>query len=90
MRFAEPGEFVDRYRRAEFTMNLEAGPFWIGHPEDYARRKAALFPDEGGPVILALDVLDEIVRRTEDDGLPTSQGIVQFEPGAGLEELIRE
>jgi hypothetical protein len=34
-------------------MNLEAGPFFFGTPEDYARGKAQEFPEEGGPVILA-------------------------------------
>jgi hypothetical protein len=50
--------------------------------------KAAAFPDEGGPVILVLDVPDEIVARAVDEVyLPLSQGVVQFDEGAGLEEL---
>jgi hypothetical protein len=89
IRFAEPGEIVSRNRKREFTMNLESGPFWCGHPEDYARGKAAQFPAEGGPVILALDVSEEIVSKACDNGLPVAQGLIQFEPGSGLEELIR-
>ena len=57
-------------------------------PEDYARGKAQQFPDEGGPVILAVDVPDDIVQRAANDWFPLSQGLVQFDPGAGLEELI--
>jgi hypothetical protein len=71
-----------------FSMNLEAGPFLFGAPEDYARGKAREFPDEGGPVILARDVPDAIVRKAASDWFPLSQGLVQFDPGAGLEELL--
>ena len=71
-----------------FSMNVEAGPFLFGRPEDYARGKALRFPDEGGPVILAVDVPDGIVQRAANDWFPVSQGLVQFDPGAGLEELI--
>jgi len=69
-------------------MNVEAGPFLFGRPEDYARGKARRFPDEGGPVILVVDVPDGIVQRALNDWFPLNQGLVQFDPGAGLEELI--
>jgi hypothetical protein len=69
-------------------MNAEAGPFLFGEPSDYARGKAAQFPDEGGPVILAVEVPDDIVQRAVNDWFPLSQGLVQFDSGAGLEELI--
>jgi hypothetical protein len=71
-----------------FSMNIEAGPFHFGLPEDYARSKAREFPDEGGPVILAIDVPDDLVQRAVNDWFPLSQGLVQFDRGAGLEELI--
>jgi len=44
-------------------MCLEAGPFLFGAPEEYARGKAAEFPDEGGPVILVVDVPQDINER---------------------------
>ena len=83
--FQEPGgqAWVDG-----FSMSVEAGPFLFGRPEDCARGKALQFPDEGGPVILAVDVPDDIVQRAANDWFPLSQGLVQFDPGAGLEELI--
>jgi hypothetical protein len=59
----------------------------LGTPEEYARRKAALFPNEGGPVTLAVDVPDDILAVAVDPYFPLSQGVVQFDPGAGLEEL---
>jgi hypothetical protein len=70
-----------------FSTCLEVGPFPLGTPEEYARRKAALFPNEGGPVTLAVDVPDEILALPVAPYFPLSQGVVQFDPGAGLEEL---
>lgn len=71
-----------------FSMNVEAGPFLFGRPADYAQGKARRFPDEVGPVILMVDVPDDIVQKAVNDWFPLSQGLVQFDPGAGLEELI--
>jgi hypothetical protein len=83
--FMEPGGGM----RAEgFSTCLRAGPFPLGTPEDYARRKAAAFPAEGGPAILAVDVLDNLIALATDEVyFPLSQGVVQFDEGAGLEEL---
>jgi hypothetical protein len=83
--FIEPGGGP----RAEgFSTCLESGPFPLGTPEEYARRKATGFPDEGGPVILAVDVPDEIIALAVDEVyFHLSQGVVQFDEGAGLEEL---
>jgi hypothetical protein len=71
-----------------FSMNLEAGPFHFGSVEEYARGKARQFPDEGGPVILAVDVPAEIVQKAVNEWFPLSQGLVQFDDGSGLEELL--
>lgn len=84
-RFREPGGEVGE---DGFSMNVEGGPFLFGKPDEYARSKARQFPDEGGPAILVVDVPDEIVTRAANDWLPLSQGLVQFDLGAGLEELI--
>jgi hypothetical protein len=83
--FIEPGGGP----RAEgFSTCLELGPFPLGTPEEYARRKAAGFPDEGGPAILAVDVPDDIITLAVDEVyFPLSQGVVQFDEGTGLEEL---
>jgi hypothetical protein len=83
--FQEPGGQV---WEDGFSMNVEAGPFLFGSPADYARGKARQFPDEGGPVILAVDVPDDIVRMALNEWFPLEQGLVQFDPGAGLEELV--
>ena len=83
--FIEPGGGP----RAEgFSTCLESGPFPLGTPEEYARRKAARFPNESGPVILVMDVSDSIIALAADEVyFPRSQGLVQFDEGAGLEEL---
>lgn len=83
--FREPGaEIVD----AEFSLSIEAGPFLFDRPDDYARAKSDDFPDEGGPVILAVDVPDIVVEKAVSDWFPLSQGLVQFDHGNGMEELL--
>lgn len=83
--FIEPGGSSNT---EGFSTCLELGPFPLGRPEEYARGKAAGFPNEGGPAILAVDVPDDIIALAVDDVFfPLSQGIVQFDERAGLEEL---
>jgi hypothetical protein len=84
-RFQEPG---GQAWEDGFSMNVESGPFLFGSPADFARGKARQFPDEGGPAILAVDVPDDIVQRAVNDWFPLSQGLIQFDPAAGLEELV--
>ncbi len=83
--FIEPGGGISS---EGFSTCLEGGPFPFGTPEDYARRKATAFPDEGGPAILEVNVSDDIIALATDEAyFPLSQGLVQFDEGAGLEEL---
>jgi hypothetical protein len=52
------------------------------------RRTAAKFQNEGGPIIVVMEVPDQIIARAVDEVyFPLSQGVVQFDEGAGLEEL---
>ena len=83
--FREPGGQTSDHG---FSMTAEGGPFLFGTPEDYARGKASEFPDEGGPAILIVDVPDHIVQKAVNEWFPLSQGLVQFDFGAGLEELL--
>jgi hypothetical protein len=71
-----------------FSMCLEAGPFLFRTPEEYDRNKAAAFPDEGGPAILVVDVPQDVIAKAVNDWFPLTQGLVQFDKGAGLEELL--
>jgi hypothetical protein len=70
-----------------FSTYLEHGPFLFGPPTAYACAKAAAFPTEGGGALLAVDVPDSIIDLTIDEYFPRSQGLIQFDAGAGLEEL---
>ncbi len=84
--FIEPNG--GKTKATEFSTYLEKGPFPFGTPQEYACGKAANFPNEGGPVILKVDVPDNIVALATDEVyFPLSQGLVQFDKGAGLEEL---
>jgi hypothetical protein len=84
--FIEPG---GTDRAESFSTCLPFGPFPLGTPEEYACRKAGAFPGEGGPAMLMVDVPDEIIALAVDDlYFPLTQGVVQFDEGAGLEELI--
>jgi hypothetical protein len=53
-----------------------------GMPEEIAAGKARLFPTEGGPAIIELEVPESIVRQAD------LVGEVRFEPGFGFEELL--
>ena len=85
-KFIEPGGGP---QAREFSTYLENGPFLLGSPEEYACSKALGFPNEGGAVILVIEVPEEVVAAAVDEVLlPLNQGIVQFDVGAGLEELL--
>jgi hypothetical protein len=73
----------------KFYACTDAGPFHFGSPHEYARRKAAAFPDEGGPVILEMEVPENVVALAiDEEWFPLRQGLVVFEEGKGLEELL--
>ena len=89
-KFVEPGALF--YDPAEgFSMGKPGTPdVGLKTPEDYARRKAATFPNEGGPVILEIEVPDWIVDILRNDPVArhiVTSGEVRFEPGCGLDEL---
>ncbi|MBI1832946.1 MAG: hypothetical protein HYR84_16015 [Planctomycetes bacterium] len=48
-----------------FSTSLEFGPYSLKTARQYAVGKAKNFPDEGGPVILVMDVPDEIIDKTD-------------------------
>src|SRR5437868_6539055 len=75
--YVEPGGSA----RAEgFSTCVDGGPFPLDTPENYARRKAALFPNEGGAAILYIDVPEDVIALAVDATyLPLSQGVVQFD-----------
>jgi hypothetical protein len=79
--FREPEEI---YTRAEcFSTAFPEVGVIPGSPQDYALRKAALFPEEGGAVVLEIEVPQEIFDRAYAPGKE-----FRFLPGWGLEELL--
>ena len=85
--FIEPGSATNA---ENFSMYFEQGPFLFGEPEEFARQKAAQFSNEGGAAIIAVDVPDEIIALALNQWFPQRQGLVQFDEGAGLQELIAQ
>jgi hypothetical protein len=78
--FVEPG---GTGRAEGFSAVDAAGPFPFGTAEQYADGKAQAFPNEGGPAIVEVEV-PEVIAALADLG-----GEFRFEPGYGLEELLR-
>ena len=78
--FCEPGG-VDPARG--FSTCPAQGPFPCGTPVQYAAGKANLFPTEGGPAIVEIELPEEIAALGIDAG-----GEIRFEPGFGLKELL--
>ena len=63
-------------------------PFLCSARSKVTPEAARAFPGEGGPVILAVDIPEDIVLKAVNDWFPLAQGLIQFDPGAGLEELL--
>jgi RHS repeat-associated protein len=66
---------------AEFS-TTRGGATAVGGSARYARKKASIFPDEGGPAIVEMKVPKAIVDKANSFG-----GYPGFSPGWGLEEL---
>jgi hypothetical protein len=77
--FLEPGGLE---KAGGFSTAPSHGPYPYGDPREVAARKAALFPDEGGPAVLEVEVPETIVALAID-----VVAEIRFEPGFGLEEL---
>jgi hypothetical protein len=88
--FVEPGG--DQYSRAEGFSAVIAGDadLGLGTAERYARMKSANFPNDGGPVILEVEVstwIVDILRNDPFAGIVVASGEVRFERDLGLAEL---
>jgi hypothetical protein len=78
--FMEPGG-TDPARG--FSTYPAGAPVSVGTAEQYAAGKARIFPSEGGPAIVEIEVPENIAVLGIDAG-----GEIRFEPGFGLEELL--
>ncbi len=79
-KFREPG---GPYQAEGFSTAFPHGPYLFGDPRVVAFGKAALFPEEGGPAILEIEVPEEIVALAQNE---VSE--IRFTPDAGLKELL--
>ena len=91
--YREPG--ADRIPPAEgfSTVIGDGRPCSTGTPEVAARNKHALFPNEGGPVILEVTVPAELMALVYADPIAAGlvrSGEIRFEPESGLNELRAE
>ena len=80
-RFLEPGGFE---KAGGFSTAPPHGPYPYGDPRNVAAGKAALFPNEGGPAILEIEVPEAIIASAIIE-----LGEVRFESGFGLGELCQ-
>jgi hypothetical protein len=73
-----------------FSMYLDGGPYIYKAPEEYARGKDLQCPNEGGPVLLVVEDVPEVVLDAvnRDGTCPMWAGVFQFNIGDGLEELM--
>src|SRR5437899_12205190 len=65
-----------------FSTTRVQGSYPYGSPDAIAAGKARLFPNEGGPAIVEIEVPESIVQKAD------LEGEVRFERGFGLEELL--
>lgn len=77
--FKEPGDTVGA--EGFSTARLQSS-YPYGSPDSVAAAKARLFPNEGGPAIIEMEVPQSIVEKAD------LGGEVRFDPGYGLEELL--
>lgn len=82
-KYQEPGGQIDPADIGGFSTAVPGVDCPTGNPRAAALGKANLFPDEGEPVILEIEVPDDVFRRA----IRVQGGEVRFQPGDGLEEL---
>lgn len=76
-------EPLDSVPSQGFCVSLSDDVYPLGSPEDYARRKSMNFPNEGGPVILEIEIDQDLLQLSM-----TETHDYQFELGYGMEELL--
>lgn len=82
--FREPGGQPDPEDIGGFSAAPPEVVCLTGTPADVARAKDKLFPNEGGPAILEVEVPEDVYQLA----IHAEGGEVRFQPGDGLEELL--
>lgn len=71
-----------------FLFTAEGTPSDLGDSVTYARAKAAAFPNERGPAVVAVDVPDEVVRMAAVEHLSLFEGLIEYDETAELSDLV--
>ncbi|MGO9464436.1 MAG: hypothetical protein ACLQIB_28115 [Isosphaeraceae bacterium] len=91
--YREPGSACRPPAEGFSTVIGDARICSTGTPELAARNKHALFPDEGRPAILEVEVPARIMARLYADAIAAGlarSGEIRFEPESGLNEFRAE
>jgi hypothetical protein len=83
--FVEPG---GRGIAENFSFTAEGKPSAVGDSLAYDRGKSTAIPNELGPVIVAVDVPDDVVRMAAVEHLSLYPGIIEYDEGADIGELV--
>jgi hypothetical protein len=83
--FVEPGGIGIA---ENFSFTAEGTPSAVGDSLRYARGKAAAFPNELGPAVVAVDVPEELVRMAAAEHLSLFGGLIEYGEGAEASELV--
>jgi hypothetical protein len=83
--FVEPG---DASAVGNFSFTAEGTPSAVGTSVTYALGKAAAFPDERGPALVAVEVPDDVVRQAALEHLALFNGLIRYNVTAELRELV--
>jgi len=89
--YVEPNSGGRRWDPPGFSTCRADRPYNVGTPEQYARLKAAVFPNEGGPAVLEVEVPADVIAILETD--PSARaamdsGDTLFDPAIGIAELL--
>jgi hypothetical protein len=89
--YVEPGSGGVRAEPPEFSTTRLDHPVALGRSERYARGKALNFPNEGGPVILEMEVPAHVIAILEADPIAAGKmasGDTCFDDTVGIRELL--
>lgn len=89
--YIEPGSGGRRWDPPGFSTARTDRSYDVGTPEDYARLKAANFPQEGGAAVVEIEIPMRIIAVLEaDDDARDSMdsGDTLFDPRVGMRELL--
>ena len=85
VRFVEPGGIGVA---ENFSFTAEGTPSALGTSLAYAQGKAAAFPNERGPAVVAIDVPEDVVRAATVEHLSLFAGLIEYDDGVDVGALV--